>query len=137
MSTTAEIADHEEYAHLLGAALPHVIHTETENERCTAVLESLLRKKKNRTIEEKRLAELLTLLIERYEEERYTLSRPAGPIDIVRHLMDANGLRQVDLLDVFGTASVVSEVLSGKRELSKAHIAKLSERFRISPALFF
>jgi HTH-type transcriptional regulator/antitoxin HigA len=51
--------------------------------------------------------------------------------------MDANDLRQADLLDVFGTASVISEVLKGKRELSKAHIAKLSERFRISPALFF
>jgi HTH-type transcriptional regulator/antitoxin HigA len=137
MSTIAEITNREEYAHLLGGALPHVIHTETENERCTAVLENLLRKKKNRTTEEKRLAELLTLLIERYEEERYKLSRPAGPIDIVRHLMDANGLRQVDLLDVFGTASVVSEILSGKRELSKAHIAKLSDRFQVSPALFF
>jgi antitoxin component HigA of HigAB toxin-antitoxin module len=59
------------------------------------------------------------------------------PIDILRHLMDANGLRQVDLLDVFGTASVISEVLKGKRELSKAHIAKLSGRFNVSPALFF
>ena len=114
----------------------HVIHTEAENERCTAVLESLLRKK-NRTAGEKRLAELLTLLIEQYEEQRYGLARQAGHIDILRHLMDANGLRQVDLLGVFGTASVVSEVLSGKRELSKAHIAKLSDRFHVSPALFF
>ena len=48
-----------------------------------------------------------------------------------------SGLRQVDLLDVFGTASVVSEVLNGKRELSKNHILKLSERFHLSPALFF
>ena len=136
MSNTAEITDREEYAHLLGSVLPHVIHTETENQRCTAVLEGLLQKK-NRTTEEKRLAELLTLLVEQYEEQRYALSRPAGPIDVVRHLMDTNGLRQVDLLDVFGTASVVSEVLSGKRELSKAHIAKLSDRFHVSPALFF
>lgn len=136
MSVSAEITDREEYAQLLGDALPHVIHTEAENGRCTAVLERLLRKK-NRTAEEKRLAELLTLLIEQYEEQRYGLARPAGHIDILRHLMDANGLRQVDLLGVFGTASVVSEVLSGKRELSKAHIAKLSDRFHVSPALFF
>jgi len=51
--------------------------------------------------------------------------------------MDANGLRQVDLLDVFGSPSIASEVLSNKRELSKAHIARLSERFHISPPLFF
>ena len=44
---------------------------------------------------------------------------------------------QVDLLDVFGTPSVVSEVLQGKRELSKTHIARLSARFHLSPALFF
>lgn len=134
--STAEIINREEYAHLLGNALPHVIHTEAENGRCTVVLEGLLRKK-GRTAEEKRLAELLTLLIEEYEQQQYALPRPAGPVDVLRHLMDSNGLRQVDLLNVFGTASIVSEVLSGKRELSKAHIARLSERFHLSPALFF
>ena len=135
MSAAAEITNPAEYAHLLGDALPHVIHTESENDRCTALLENLLRQK-NRTAEEKRLAELLTLLIEEFEEKEYAL--PAGdPIDMLRHLMDSNNLRQVDLLDVFGTASVISEVLNSKRKLSKTHIAKLSERFHLSPALFF
>jgi HTH-type transcriptional regulator / antitoxin HigA len=135
MRAVAEIANPAEYAQLLGDALPHVIHTEGENDRCTALLEKLLRQKK-RTAEEKRLAELLTLLIEQFEEREHAL--PVGdPVDMLRHLMDSNDLRQVDLLDVFGTASVISEVLRGKRELSKAHIAKLSERFQLSPALFF
>ena len=136
MTAAAEITNPKEYAHLLSDALPHVIHTESENDRCTAVLENLLRQKK-RTAEEKRLAELLTLLIEEFEEKEYALPATGGPIDLLRHLMDSNHLRQVDLLDVFGTASVVSEVLKGKRELSKAHITKLSERFHLSPALFF
>jgi HTH-type transcriptional regulator / antitoxin HigA len=136
MSAATEITDIQEYAHLLGDALPHVIHTEAENKRCTAVLESMLRKR-DRTAEEARLAELLTYLIEEFEDREYALPRKAGPIEILRHLMDANGLRQADLLDVFGTASVISEVLKGKRELSKTHIAKLSNRFRISPGLFF
>jgi len=136
MSPAAEIIDAQEYAHLLGDALPHVIHTEAENERCTSVLESLLQKKE-RTPEEDRLKELLTLLIEDFEEREYPMPRRAGPVDILRHLMDTNSLRQTDLLDVFGTASVISEILKGKRELSKAHIAKLSERFHVSPALFF
>ena len=135
MSHAAEITNAGEYAELLSSALPHVIHTEVENRRCTAVLEELLRKKR-RSPEEKRLAELLTLLIEEFERREYTLPH-AGPMDVLRHLMDANGLRQVDLLDVFGTASVISEVLKGKRELSKTHIAKLSGRFHVSPAVFF
>jgi HTH-type transcriptional regulator / antitoxin HigA len=137
MSSAAAEINAEEYAHLLGIALPQVIHTEVENERSMHVLESLLRKK-HRTAEEQRLTELLTLLIEDFEEREYPMPRKAGrPIDMVRHLMDANGLRQTDLLDVFGTASVISEVLNGKRELSKTHIVKLSERFHVSPALFF
>ena len=56
--------------------LPHVIHTERENERYTAVLESLLAKR-NRTREESRLVELLTLLIEDFEKEkRYSRISP-------------------------------------------------------------
>jgi HTH-type transcriptional regulator/antitoxin HigA len=135
MSRSAEILDVEEYAHLLGDALPHVIHTEAANERCAAVLETLLRKK-SRTAEEDRLAELLTLLIEEFEQREYEMPRKAGPVEILRHLMQSNDLRQKDLLDVFGAPSVVSEVLKGNRELSKAHIAKLSKRFRISPSVF-
>jgi HTH-type transcriptional regulator/antitoxin HigA len=135
MSLAAEIANVSEYAELLRSALPHVIHTDAENQRCTAFLEKLLRKER-RSPEEKRVGELLTLLIEEFEQRKYSLP-PAGPVDILRHLMDTNGLRQVDLLDVFGSASVISEVLKGKRALSKTHIAKLSERFHVSPALFF
>jgi len=77
-SAAAEIVDAEEYAHLLGNVLPHVIHTEAENERCTHVLEAFLRKKK-RSIEEQRLIELLTLLIEDFEEREYPMPRKAAP----------------------------------------------------------
>jgi HTH-type transcriptional regulator/antitoxin HigA len=51
--------------------------------------------------------------------------------------MDQHDLKQKDLVDVFGTPSVVSEILNGKRELNKGHIERLSERFGVSPELFF
>lgn len=51
--------------------------------------------------------------------------------------MEAHNLRQKDLLDVFGTESIVSEVLRGKRELTKQHIRRLSKKFHVSPAVFF
>jgi HTH-type transcriptional regulator/antitoxin HigA len=51
--------------------------------------------------------------------------------------MEQHGLKQKDLADVFGTPSVVSEVMSGKRELNKEQIRRLSERFKVSPELFF
>jgi len=135
VSTIAEISSEQEYAKLLAKALPHVIHTDAENARATTVLETLLAKR-NRTREEKRLGELLTLLIEEFEEKHYALPR-ASPLEIVRHLMESNGLRQMDLLDVFGTPSVASEVLHGRRALSKTHIRRLSQRFHLSPELFF
>jgi HTH-type transcriptional regulator/antitoxin HigA len=51
--------------------------------------------------------------------------------------MEVHKLRQKDLADVFGTESIVSDVLNGKRDLAKEHIRRLSARFNVSPAVFF
>jgi HTH-type transcriptional regulator/antitoxin HigA len=80
--------------------------------------------------------ELLTLLIERYEEENYTVPK-AAPAAVLRFLLAHHGLRQRDLAEDLGGESVVSEVLSGKRRLNAAHIEQLSKRFHVSPAVFF
>lgn len=135
MTRSIEVENKREYARLLVAMLPHVIHTEEENDRCTAALERLL-SKRDRTADESRMIELLTLLIEDFEERNYALPA-AAPLDVLRHLMESNRLRQVDLLDVFGAESTISEVLKGKRDLAKSHIEKLSLRFNVSPELFF
>jgi HTH-type transcriptional regulator/antitoxin HigA len=55
----------------------------------------------------------------------------------LRGLISANNLRQKDLAPLLGSESVVSEILSGKRELNKRQIEKLSTRFNVSPAVFF
>ena len=132
MSTgTAQI----EYASLLRRTAPAVIHSEKENERCISMLEALDRKGDKLTAAERRLAELLTVLIEDFEEKAYAL-KPARPIEVLRELMQANQLRQKDLLDVFGTPSIISEVLREKRGLTVEHIRKLSRRFHVSPEVF-
>jgi len=125
-----------EYGALLKKVAPKVIRTERENEAYTEVLYELDRRSKSLTAAEKELADLLTLLIEDFEEKRYPIPR-AKPVDIVRFLMEQHSLLQKDLVDVFGTRSIVSEVLSGKRELNKEHIARLSARFHVSPEVFF
>jgi len=51
--------------------------------------------------------------------------------------MEANELRQKDMVPIFGSESIVSEVLHKKRALSKTHIEKLSKQFKVSPAVFF
>jgi HTH-type transcriptional regulator/antitoxin HigA len=51
--------------------------------------------------------------------------------------MQANQLKQKDLLDIFGTPSIISEVLGEKRGLTVEHIRRLSRRFHVSPEVFF
>ena len=128
MSTTVR----SEYAALLSSTLPAVIRSEAENERCIRALEELDRKGSRLSAAERRLADLLTLLIEDFEEKHYAL-KPADPVTVLAELMAANGLKQKDLLDIFGTPSIVSEVLHGKRQFTTEHIRKLSKRFHVSP----
>ena len=129
------IINEEVYRQLVAEALPRVIQTEEESERYIAELQ-ILHSSERLTPEEEQLAELLTLLIEDFEARHYQI-KAAKPNEVVRELMDANGLKQADLLDVFGTRSIASEILSGKRDLSKTHIEKLSQRFHVSPEVFF
>ena len=88
------------------------------------------------TREEKYLTDLLTLLIEDFEEKRYQLPR-ATPRQALSFLMEQHALKQKDLVDILGTRSTVSEVINGKREVTKEQIRRLSQRFHVSPELFF
>ena len=122
------------YKKLVAKTPPKIVRTEDQNEQYVKILFDLTSRKM--TKEEREFADLLTLLIEDFEEKNYALPK-ASPIDTIMFLMDQHDLKQKDLIDVFGTPSIVSEVLSGKRDLNKDHIARLSKRFHVSPELFF
>jgi HTH-type transcriptional regulator/antitoxin HigA len=127
--------DEAAYGKLLARALPRVIKTEQENERIVAQLETLDTRGGPLTPEEENLAELMTLLVRQFEESRYPLGH-AEPIEALRVLMENHGIRQRDLISVFGSSSVVSDVLNGKRSISKAHARKLAEFFHVPASLF-
>lgn len=127
------VIDSVSYGQLLRETLPRVIETDEENERLLAVLEQL-DELPSRTPEQESLAELLTLLIQQFEA-RYDLGS-ALPLEALRSLMEDRGLRQRDLLGVFGSSSVASDVLNGKREISKVHARRLAEYFRVPVSLF-
>jgi len=127
------IAVSEKYALEVGSPTP--IASERQHVEYLSVLDKLA-SKENPTREEEKYAEVLMTLIEAYEEVHYSISE-ASPVEILRALMDANDLRQKDLVPIFGTESIVSEILHKKRDLNKTHIEKLSKRFRVSPAVFF
>jgi HTH-type transcriptional regulator/antitoxin HigA len=124
------------YSALLVKFPPRVIRSEEQNEGYIQALYELEQNQNSWTPEEAELADLLTLLIENYEEKHYQLPK-SSPLEMLQFLMDQHGLKQKDLIDVFGTPSIVSEVLNSKRELSKEHIRRLSARFKVSPELFF
>ncbi len=114
---------------------PRVITSEAQHELYVSALLELDRRSQL-TAAEKNFAELLTLLIEAYEEKHHSI-RSASPVEVLQELLSANDLRQKDLVPQLGSESIVSEILSGKRELNKSHIAKLSKRFNVSPEVFF
>ena len=123
----------EKYA--LEVSSPAPITSERQHEEYLSVLDKLA-SKENPTRDEEKYAAVLITLIEAYEEEHRSIP-DASPVEVLRTLMDANNLRQKDLVSVFGSESIVSEVLHRKRDLNRAHIEKLSKRFHVSPAVFF
>ena len=127
------IAVSEKYA--LEVPAPAPIASERQYEEYLSVLDKLA-SKEHPSSEEEKYAEVLMTLIEAYEEDHHPIP-DASPVEVLRALMDAHNLRQKDLAPIFGSESVVSEVLRKKRDLNKTHIEKLSKRFHISPAVFF
>jgi HTH-type transcriptional regulator / antitoxin HigA len=123
------------YGALLAKALPTVIKTEEENERMLAVAEQLIDKEASRTPEEDQLFELVIKLIEDFEDENYPIP-DAPPNRVLRFLMEQNDLRQSDMLSIFGSRGYVSDVINGKRAISKTHAKALGEMFHVSPDVF-
>jgi HTH-type transcriptional regulator/antitoxin HigA len=80
------------------------------------------------------LLDTLATLIHAYEEEHYPIPAVTGA-DVLHFLMEEHGLTQSDLPEV-GSQGVVSEILNGKRELNVRQIRALSERFKVSTAVF-
>jgi antitoxin component HigA of HigAB toxin-antitoxin module len=84
----------------------------------------------------RRYLEILSMLVEKYEKERFQTNSPAGE-DMLSYLMELHSLKQSDLSKELGTQSVVSEILSGKRRLNVDQIRALSKRFGVSTETFF
>ena len=127
--------DPKRYGRLLARKLPTVIRTEEENERLIAELEQLDNRRDGLTPEEREYSELLTVLIEAFEDANYALEG-STPDSRLRSLMEEHGLRQRDLLGVFGSRGIASEVVSGKRAISKTQAKKLTELFHVPADLF-
>jgi HTH-type transcriptional regulator/antitoxin HigA len=115
--------------------MPVIIETEEENERMLAVVEKLMDKGENLSPEEDKLLKLLARLIEDFEK-RYYKPEDATPLEVLQHLMESRDVKQTHLWEVFGSKGIASEVLSGKRSISKAHARALARYFHVTADLF-
>jgi HTH-type transcriptional regulator / antitoxin HigA len=125
-----------EYSELINRFSLRPIRSERQLDRAGRLaFELAARKRLNR--DEQDYLDVLTQLIEVYEDEHHTIEADASPREILRFLIDENGLTLSRLATETGIkVSTLSEILHGKRELNVQHIARLSARFRVEPGLF-
>ncbi|HKB66633.1 MAG TPA: hypothetical protein VKC61_12330 [Pyrinomonadaceae bacterium] len=127
--------DSTRYKRLLSQTMPVVIESEEENERMLSVVEKLMDKGEDLSPEEEKLLKLFAKLIEDFEQ-RYYHPKEAEPLEVLQHLMEARGVKQNHLWEVFGSKGVASEVLNGKRGISKTQARALAHYFHVSADLF-
>ena len=135
MNRAVRKIDPVRYRRLLSRTMPVVIETEEENCRMLTVVEKLMKKGENLSAEEEKLLKLLARLIEDFEHRHYQ-PPVATPLEILHHLMDARGIKPSQLWEVFGSKGIASEVLNGKRGISKTHARALANYFHVPVDLF-
>jgi HTH-type transcriptional regulator / antitoxin HigA len=126
----------QRYGKLLAKTLPGVIEAEEEYQRLLHEAEKLFDKGEDSLApEEQALLELLVHLVQDYEERHYHI-KAADPRTVLLELMELRKVKPRDLWRIFGSKGVTSEVLSGRRDISKAKAKALAEYFHVSVELF-
>ena len=128
------VIDERKYGKLLAKTLPKVIENDEEFDAMVAKLEELTFKK-NPTPEDEALASLLETLVMDYDDKHHEMPK-AAPHEVVQHLLEQKNLKQKDLVPVIGSRAQVSDLVNGKRGISKAQARKLAEFFHVSADLF-
>jgi HTH-type transcriptional regulator/antitoxin HigA len=135
-TSMARGANPSRYARLLSQRLPTVIRTEEENEEMLAAIWELMKKGEAKlSAEQLALLELMAVLVERFEEEHYPIP-DSPPHRILQHLMGSRNAKQADLVPILGGRGRVSELVNGKRAISKAQAKALADYFHVSAELF-
>ncbi|MEH2401971.1 MAG: transcriptional regulator [Nostoc sp.] len=124
----------ETYASLLAKYQPKIIQTDEENEQAIALAEELSHRV-NRTLEESALLDLLIALIEKYEDKNYPIGESTAH-SMLLHLIDAQSVKEADLVAILGSREVVFQVMSGKQEITQEMAKVLGNFFHVDTSLF-
>lgn len=135
MNATLTI-DRKKYVRLANRVIVKAIQTEQEYDRMVRAVELLISKDEERlSPEESALLETMAILVQAYDDRHDPLA-PVAPNKMLAYLMETSGRMAKDLLPVFGTRGRVSEILSGKRSISKEQAKKLASVFKVTADLF-
>jgi HTH-type transcriptional regulator/antitoxin HigA len=126
--------DLSSYTHLLAQAYPTVPRTEADNERLLGIVHDLTARPEL-SLEEQELLEVLLVLIQKFEDQHYA-TRRAAPHQVLLEMMRAHGVEPKELYDLFGSKGTTSDVLRGKRSISKRAARALAEKFNVSIGRF-
>ena len=123
------------YGELLAKCQPRPIRSAREHARALAIVEPLMDKPK-KSAAEREMIELLSTLIDQYEESVWPTPN-APPGEILKFLLDEREMSQSELArQVAISQSTIANVIAGRRQLSKANVLSLSKFFKVAPALF-
>ena len=122
------------YSQLLGKFQPRIIkNIEEYNEASCILLELMMRPE--RSPEETELLQLIAVIIQEFDKKQEQ-PEPASPQEVLLHLMEERNFKQVDLVGKIGSKGVVSEIVNGKRSISKSQAKILAEIFHVSSSVF-
>ena len=134
--SAAVTVDRKKYVRLANRVVLKAIDTEEEYDRMVAAVEELMDRGEGKlSQEESALLETMAILIEAYDDRHYP-PPTTPPHEMLRYLMETGGRTAKDLLPILGTRGRVSEVLNGKRSISKEQAKKLAAFFRVTADLF-
>jgi HTH-type transcriptional regulator/antitoxin HigA len=115
------------------------IRSDDHLDQAHEVAQHLMMRGEPLSFDEKEYLEVLLSEIGKYEKKHHDLSiLDLAPNVLLQSLMKDHGLKQVDIQAILGVNSsgVISEIVSGKRELTKEHCVKLGNHFKLTPAAF-
>jgi HTH-type transcriptional regulator / antitoxin HigA len=122
------------YSQLVAEVLPKVIETEEEYKHFLAVAERLTFNQQQ-TPEESALYDLVTMLVESYETQHYSIDE-ASPTEVLIHIIESSNIDQLELLSVFGSNEVLNRVLAGLQPIDVNQAQALADKFNLAPKIF-
>ena len=122
------------YSQLVAEVIPKLIETEDEYDRFLAVAERLTFKQEQ-TPEESALYDLVTMLVETYEAEHYSIER-SSPVEVLEHIIESSGIDRSELVGMFGSDESLDRVLAGRDLINSTQAQALAQRFKLSPQIF-